>query len=267
MTLMEQQANARSYYLNILREDLSQRQRVNPSYSIRAYARDLEMNSSTLSQILSGKRTLPLKNSKTVAAKLNLNPQESTLFIESINRSCLSIDDIKISPLDQRFMLDESYFKVIAEWEHYAVLDLYDLHDFRNDTDYMAKKLKITQERLEVVLQNLMTSGLLIRTAGEYIKAHQDIRTTEDKKGEALNAAHLEELELAKSKLQGVDKELRDFSSSTFALDPEKLTEAKIIIREFRQKMTALLKNGKKEEVYMLAIQFFPLTGEETKKH
>jgi uncharacterized protein (TIGR02147 family) len=263
---MEQQT-ARSYYLNVLREDLSSRQKTNPSYSIRAYARDLGMNSSTLSQILSGKRTLPLKISKNVAAKLNLSPQEITLFVESINRSFLSIDDIKIAPLDQRFMLDDSYFKVIAEWEHYALLDLFDLHDFKSNVDYMAAKLKVGRERIEVVLSNLITSGLIIRQEGEYIKAHPDIRTTEDLEGEALNAAHLEELELAKSKLQEVDKELRDFSSSTFALDPEKLTEAKTIIREFRQKMNSLLKSGKKEEVYMLAIQFFPLTGEETKKH
>ena len=71
---------------------------------------------------------------------------------------------------------------------------------------------------------------------------------------------HLEELELAKNKLKEIEKDLRDFSSSTYALDPEKMDEAKTIIREFRQKMGALLKSGEKKEVYMLAIQFYPLT-------
>ena len=258
---MQTTEHARNHYLNILRGDLLNRQKSNPSYSIRAYARDLGLNSSTLSQILSGKRSLPLKSSKIIAAKLNLDSKESTLFLESINRSVMSIDDIKIAPLDQRFMLDESYYKVIAEWEHYAVLDLFDLNDFEASVDYMAAKLKTTHERMNIVLTNLISCGLLVKNAkGVLEKAHPDIRTTEDRKGEALNAAHLEELELAKEKLQDIDKEARDFSSATFAVDPEKMTEAKTIIREFRQKMTALLKTGNKSDVYMLAIQFYPLT-------
>lgn len=250
-----------AYYISKLKDCLSLRQRTNPNYSLRAFARDLGVDSSTLSQIINGKRSIPAKNSRDLATKLNLSPKESTLFIESTNRSSTSIDNIKISPLDQRFMLDESYFKVIAEWEHYALLDLFDLTDFEPTTSYIMQKLDLTENRTEVVLNNLLTCGLLIRDEkGQLKKAYPDIRTTEDAKGEALNQAHLEELDLAKQKLHSIQKELRDYSSSTFAIDMNKMTEAKTIIREFRQKMTALLKNGEKTQVYMLAIQFFPLS-------
>ncbi len=260
---METQA----YYINKLKDTLSLRQKGNPSYSIRAYARDLEMNSSTLSQILSGKRSLPVRGSQVIASRLGLDEKETTLFTESINRSYLAIDQIKTAPLDERFMLDESYYKVIAEWEHYAVLDLYELSDFENSPTFMARKLKLTTERMDLVLDNLIHCGLLVEDdKGNLVKVHADIRTTEDIEGEALNAAHLEELDLGKQKLQEVPKNLRDFSSSTYAIDPEKLTEAKIIIREFRRKMTTLLKAGDKKDVYMLAIQFFPLTDTESKK-
>ena len=54
--------------------------------------------------------------------------------------------------------------------------------------------------------------------------------------------------------------ELRDFSSTTVAIDLDKLPEVKTIIREFRQKMTTLLRDGKKTDVFQLAIQFYPLT-------
>lgn len=264
---MQTIASSHSYYLGVLKDSLLSRQRLNPSYSIRAYARDLGLNSSTLSQILNGKRPLPQKSSKVIAQKLNLDEKSSTLFVESINRSSTSLDDIKIAPLDQRFMLDDSYYRVIAEWEHYAVLDLFDLEDFESTPTYMCRKLKLTPERLEDVLNNLKSCGLLIvNSKGILDRAHPDIRTTEDSKGEALNAAHLEELELAKQKLLSVEKELRDFSSSTFALDPEKLTDAKTIIREFRQKMNALLKTGEKKDVYMLAIQFYPLSDTQPSK-
>lgn len=252
----------KSYYISKLQAGLVLRQENNPRYSLRAYARDLNIDSSTLGQIMKGTRPVPAKNAKTMATKLGLDEKETTLFIESINRSALSLDAIKVAPLDQRFMLDESYYKVIAEWEHYAVLDLFELKDFIPTKDYFREKLGMTEGRTDMVVNNLLTCGLLVvEKDGTYKKAHPDIRTTEDAKGEALNQAHLEEMDLAKEKLKTIDKADRDFSSSTFAIDPEQMDEAKTIIREFRQKMNALLQKGEnKEDVYMLAIQFFPLT-------
>ena len=54
--------------------------------------------------------------------------------------------------------------------------------------------------------------------------------------------------------------ELRDFTSMTMAIDPEKLTEAKKKIREFRRGLSEFLEAGKKEEVYRLNIQLVPVT-------
>lgn len=252
------------YYINRIKEDLSLRQRSNPHYSLRAYARDLGLHSSSLSQVLQGKRSLPIKNSLEVVKKLGLTPKERTLFLESLYKKKTSIDDIEIDQNDSRFILDESYHKVIAEWEHYLVLDLFDLHDFEFSIAEVAQRLGITENRAEVVVNNLLTSGLLSNTDGVLKKEHEYIRTTEDVKSQALKEAHIEALELGKQKLDEVEVELRDISLMTIAMDTEKLPEAKVIIREFRQKMMALLRDGKKNEVYQLAIQFYPMT--KTKK-
>ena len=64
----------------------------------------------------------------------------------------------------------------------------------------------------------------------------------------------------SKSKLDDVPVEFRDFSSMTIAVDPEKLPEAKAVIREFRQKMASLLRDGNKTEVFQFALQLYPLT-------
>ncbi|MDD4973478.1 MAG: helix-turn-helix domain-containing protein [Bacteriovorax sp.] len=109
-----------NFYINKIKEDLSHKQRTNPQYSLRAYAKHLGVHSSTLSQILNGKRSLPLKNATAVVSKLNLGPKERTLFLESLYHIKTNLDDIKINQNDDRFMLDESYAKVIAEWEHYG---------------------------------------------------------------------------------------------------------------------------------------------------
>ncbi len=249
------------YYLAKIKEDFSHKQRNNPHYSLRAYARDIGIHPATLSQIIKGNRPLPQKDSNHVATRLNLGPMERNLFIESLSRTKSTLDQIKINPVDSRLMLDESYYKIIAEWEHYALLELFNLKEFGRTKEEVARQLDLTLNRTEVVINNLVVCGLLeIDENGLLSKVHSDVRTTEDITSQALRASHKETLDLGKEKLEKIATELRDYSSSTLALDLNKLPEAKIIIREFRQKMAALLEEGERTEVYQLAIQFYPLT-------
>ena len=156
---------------------------------------------------------------------------------------------------------DEACYRVIAEWEHYAVLTLFDVNQFKPSPKFISTRLGITLTRTEVVLTNLVTAGLLKADEnGNLVKAVARVRTTEDISSVALKKSHLETLELGKQKLENIEVELRDFSTMNLAMDLEKLTEAKTIIREFRQKMAALLRDGNKTDVYQLAIQFYPLT-------
>lgn len=251
-----------AYYITKLKEDLSLRQKMNPMYSLRAYAKFLDMHSSTLSQVLKGKRSLPFKNAPVVASKLRLKPKERTLFLESLYQGKTSLDNIKVNVEDDdRFMLDESYSKVIAEWEHYAFLTILDLDNFHPTLVNIAERLGITQNRAEVVFNNLMTCELVsMNEEGALKKTHSRVRTTEDVTSAAIKEGHIEALEMGKYKLEEIEVELRDFSAMTIALDLEKLPEAKTIIREFRKKMGTLLRNGNRTEVYQLAIQLYPLT-------
>ncbi len=255
------------YYLLKMKEALSLKQRENPSYSLRAFARDLDVHPSTMSQIIKGNRSLPFKDSAHIVRKLKLGPIDRTLFMESLMRKKTNIDDIKIDALDQRFMLDESYYKIIAEWEHFAFLDLFDLSDFSPTVEGIMAKFDVTMNRTQVVLNNLLTCGLLEERNGKLTKVHADIRTTEDVSNKALRDSHIETMKMGIQKLEEIEVELRDFSSTTVGVDLEKLPEAKTIIREFRQKMSALLRDGRKTEVYQLAIQFYPLTKTNKLKH
>lgn len=250
------------YYLAKLKEDFSIKQRNNPHYSLRAYARDIGIHPATLSQIIKGNRPLPQKDSQSVAQRLGLGPVEKNLFIESLSRNKSTLDQIRINPIDDRLILDDSYYKIIAEWEHYALLELFNLKDFEGTKEDVARRLDLTMNRTEVIINNLVICKLLeIDEKGRLAKVHSDVRTTEDITSQALRESHKETLDMGKVKLEEIATEMRDFSSSTLALDLNKLPEAKIIIREFRQKMAALLEEGEKTEVYQLAIQFYPLTA------
>ena len=249
------------FYLQKIKEDFSRRQRGNGIYSLRAYGRDLGVHPSTLSQVLLGNRPLPLKHIQSVLGRLSLNAGERTLFVESATKKHITLDQINLSNSDKRVMLDETYHQIISEWEHYAVLTLFDCQDFCPSVESISQNLKISILRAEVVIENLVRFKLVTRDAqGQMRKSHSSVRTTEDVISHALRASHLESLDLAKKKLDEVPVELRDFSSITLAVDPTLLPQAKTIIREFRQKMAELLKAGSRSQVYQMSIQLYPIT-------
>lgn len=253
------------FHLYKLQETLDLRQKKNKSYSLRAYARDLSLNVSTLSQVLSGKRELTYKSATKVIQDLALNPRDKTRFMDSLNEGRSRIDLIKIQE-DQRYIMDESYVKVIGEWEHFAIETLLEIDGFDTRILNLSKKLNVSESRINEVLENLKTCGLIREDkSGKIKKVYSKIRTTEDVPSEAIRKGHREVLDMGKQKLEEVALELRDFSSITVATDLDKIPEVKAIIREFRQKMMALLKDGHKTDVFQLAIQFYPLTNTEDK--
>lgn len=251
-----------TYYVQIMRDHLLERQMANPSYSLRAFARDVDIHPSTLSQILKGKRSLSLKDALSVQKRLSLPAIDQTKFMGSVLRSKAKIDEIRIPEFDHRHIIDDTHFQVIAEWEHYTVLELFDINDFECTESEVALRLNITPGRAREVLDNLLAANLLKLSDDGLAKVHEDIKTTEDVSSRALRASHEETLRLGLDKINDVPVELRDFSSATFAVDVNKIPEAKAIIREFRMKMRALLATGaNKTGVYQLAIQFYPLTA------
>lgn len=255
------------HYSDFLNSELAKRQRENSHYSLRAFGRDIGIHPSTLSLILKGKRRLPLKNLDQVVQSLELTPIQETLFRESLYKTKAKLDQIKLSQeYLKQYIIDENYYYIIAEWEHYAVLSLIETKNFKSSPAFIAKRFNLTLKRAKDVIKNLMDAELIELKNGEYVLKHGPLRTTEDITSKALQSSHLETLDLAKAKLKEVDVELRDFSSSTIAINMNKLTEAKTIIREFRRKLSNLLRDGDKGEVYQLAVQLFPLTDLELNK-
>lgn len=69
-------------YRDFMLRELERRQRKNPSYSLRAFARDLEVPSSRLSEILNRKMGLSETRAVALAEKLNLSSSEREFFID-----------------------------------------------------------------------------------------------------------------------------------------------------------------------------------------
>ena len=255
----------RAYFREKLKDDFCQKQRKNPSYSLRAYARFLGIYSATLSSVLKGKRTLPLPSAEQISNKLSLSPKEKDRFISSIFeiKSLKRLSSLPLKPKKEERLLDqtETQYKILSEWEHYAILSLLECDDFKSETEWISNRLGITKIRSDQAIQKLKDAKLIkISKNGKIQKTFEKLNTSEDVVSKAIQKSHHESLEIAQEKLKTVPVEKRDYSTTTFAVDPRHMEEAKTLIREFRKRLARLMEDGRKTEVYRLSIELYPLT-------
>jgi uncharacterized protein (TIGR02147 family) len=247
-------------YQVILESELSRRQRKNRAYSLRSFAKDLGLDSSTLSSVLRGKRKLPRKKASEVADRIGLSPLKKQEFLDSIRYSGKALKGIE--PIKNSHLLDaEAHYKIIAEWEHYAVLSLVLTKDFKSQMDFIAKRLGLSVASANDVVRRLVDSGLLIQDKLGLLKpSYRRLATTDGIPSQALRKSHKEAMEMGIAKIDAVPLKFHSYSSETIAFDKSRVSEARKIIQEFREKFNSLMTDSQSDEVYQLCIQFYPLT-------
>jgi uncharacterized protein (TIGR02147 family) len=248
---------------HILNDMLAKRQRRNPRYSLRAFARDLGLNAGSLSSVLTGRRPFPTHALPVAVLNLNLNPRDA----RRLQRAMLDDSKRSTSPLlaqiphREKQKLDDCHFQVLSEWEHYALLTLMDLKAFQSDEDWIAQRLNISVAQVRTVIDRLVAARLITRcTRGKLTKTCEPLSTTEDVASPALVKAHKEELQMANDAIDNIPMILRDMSSVMLAMPASKVEQAKKIIRQFRKDFCDLLEGEDADEVFQLSVQFFPLS-------
>lgn len=253
-------------FLQILCEEFEKSKANNPRYSVRAFARKLSINPATLSLILKGKRKIPKNYVNEICDRLKLNPSRRNRFLRSLQIQDKYEEALTQKIESEKYYLDmETHSELVTSWEYFAALSLLELPE-QWTVQSVAKRLNITEQRASDVLRALEFTGFVKGEAHQFVLAKFcDIKTTDGVPNAALRRGLAEELKLGIKKLETVPMELRDFSSSTMAIDRSKLPEARNMIRKFRQEMSDLLEDGPPNDVYLLAVQLFPLTAAETK--
>jgi uncharacterized protein (TIGR02147 family) len=253
------------FYLHVLKREFAKRQRVNPAYSLRSFSRFLGVPASSLALVLKEKRPFPIGLVPQIAAKLNLSPEEGAQFERSVLLKRVNLNALVDlpEPTVGAVLDDENYFRVIAEWEHYAVLHLMDIPGLEVAPATIANRLGISEARATDVWERLLDCGLLARDErGKVRKTYAHVKTTDDVSSQALRRSHTEALEMGIEKLNAVPIDKRDYSSLTLAIDSERIPQFKKLLKEFRQKLTSFSEEGNRREVYQFCFQMYPLTQE-----
>lgn len=242
-----------------LQEELADRSNRNPSYSLRAFAKSLDVDHSTLSKFLTGARKPGTKVILKLGAKIGLSPEEISFFIESSKGNAPS-------GFNSFESINADNFKVISDWYHYAILELMAVEDFKPDFEWVAESLGITKNQVEVAIKRLERVGLLRVTAeGEWVDRSSGFSTTLDTpySTSAFRRLQRQVLEKAIIALDEIPMQRRNQTSMTTAVSIDKIPEAISMITKFRRKLGRFLKSkpGENQEVYHVSISMYPITN------
>lgn len=250
-------------HLDILKKSYLQISKTNPMFSMRAYSKFLNIDSSSLTKILKGSRKFPIAHTDFVVKQLKLNEVESAEFFRSVLhfKENVTLPKNEIEN-DKTFEVDEgTYYKIIANWEYYAFLNLIGLDNFVSNFEHVSKRLGIEIETSKTILKALVDVNLIeITPNGRWIRTEHHLRTSNGVSSKALIESHTQELELAKKSLINDQKEVRSFYSGTVKTNRKAYDKAAKLSYEFMHKLVKILETGAQNEVYQIGIQLFPLT-------
>lgn len=243
-----------------LQRTLSERSKKNPRYSLRAFARSLGMDSSTLSAIMRGKRPLTAKTVKRIIENLEFkNEFEAERILLSSIGAPVSSDHQPYSEIE----LDK--FEAIGSWEHFAILALCETSYFRATEKNIAKRLGLEPQQVSECMRRLERLNLVKIERDVWKLTKTNLATPSNIPNKTLRKNNRQYIEKALESLEVDSVDERDITGITMAIDSSKLEEAKTLIKEFRRKMASFLETGTTDEVYRLNIQLFPLTKKKTK--
>ena len=246
----------------ILQSKYEQIRSRNAGFSMRGYASRLGMSSGALSEIMQGKRTVSAKKIRGLLETKIFEPQERSELARAAG-FVLAGESGK-SPRYARLSAEE--FQVIADWWHYAILNLIGTRGFRSDPKWIAARLGLDLRVVEDALFRLKELRLIRVEDDRLRRTEARLTTSDDRIDLALQRGNLGLIKLAGRRLKTIPIDRRDVTSFVMAVNPARLPEAKTAIRRFQDDLSALLEGDDATEVYQLGIQLYPLTKSVEKK-
>ncbi|WP_408096744.1 TIGR02147 family protein [Peredibacter sp. HCB2-198] len=240
---------------NLLQNILNERRKKNQSYSMRAFARDLSISSGRLSDIINRKYVPGAAVAERIIGSLELTEDERPKIRQLIEHSHQSL-----KLLGGAHQLQDAHLSILADWHHYAILNLMETQDFQSEAAWIAKRLNLSVEIVEDSLSKLLSFELIEKREDRFTPTHKNITTTHEIPSEVIREGHRQVIMQSLDSLEMDPTELRDITSITLPVNVANLPKAKELARDFRRKIATLLEEGDKTEVYNICVQIVPVT-------
>jgi transcriptional regulator with XRE-family HTH domain len=228
----------------------------NRSLSLRGFARQLGLNSSALSEFLSGKRNFSESKVREIIKKLSNDPLTRA---EIYSRVFLNPEQ------EKAWKLEEEVFAFISDPIYFTFLQLLEASDFIYDLEWIARRLRVDVTETRKIILRLKRLNLVTEDSNHELKrTYTRLNTSEDVESAALKFHHQKDLETISKSLSKLSVKQRDFSSLTFLFKLEDIDKAKEILRRAQDEIEALSPGDPKRHVFKVSTYLYPVTDLES---
>ena len=264
-------------FAGFLKEELSRRVERNPSYSLRAFARDIELSPSRLSEVMSGKHGISRSSARIICKSLGLAQGKVEYWCDVVDAQFARCDSQRalaarrlkkasLAPELYEFSGDE--FTLIADWYHLAILELMKVDSFQPSISWVASKLKIPQQTAFEAIGRLERLELIsIDDEGAWHLVVGRSSVNDRVSPEAMRMFHTQILAKAASSLTEFPRAERNLQAIVSAVSTQGYREITEAMRDFQSRVIEISQKYQgKEKVIAFAMQAFPLAelNEET---
>ena len=245
-----------------LQAELGRRCDKNPQYSLRAFAKYLGIDHATISQLLRGKRSLTPRTILKLGARLGLDRASIDGYVAQ--EAYWRHDSSEEASQSEVQQLANDAASVIADWYHYAILELTRLQNFRPNSRWIARVLGITADEVNLAVSRLARLGLLeMADRDRWIDKSGNTTASLAEFNQAAVQRLAEQVRLRMIAAVGtVPAGAFEHSATTLALSTARLPLVLERIAWFRRELIALLQDDPApDDVYQLEINFFPVTN------
>ncbi|HWU44170.1 MAG TPA: DUF4423 domain-containing protein [Bdellovibrio sp.] len=260
------QEGTKQDYREWLKAELVRRQRMNPRYSLRSFAQNLNLSPAFLSKVLNRQKNLSIESALEISEKLDFSETEKQMFCHWVAKTSVGDAFAQIFPqrsqgaTEAAVNLELESFQIISDWYHFAIRELVETKGFKEDPAWISARLGIAKEEATSALERLARLKLIEKKKGRWKKTDQLIATPSGTPSRALKNHHSQMIQKGREALESQSVLERDITGITISTHPEKMEIVRDEIKKFRRKMTELLDTKNPSEVYQLNIQLFRLT-------
>lgn len=165
-----------------MQDELAKRKARRPQYSLRAFARDLKVSPSFLSEFLSGHQGMSRDRVFRIGDYISLHPEQINHFWDLVESQFGRSEEIKASAKlrckvreqNPQTRLDVDRYKAIAEWYHMPILEMLCLGSVQLSSENIASALGIESFEVEESITRLKELGLLSQLSDGTFKANEE---------------------------------------------------------------------------------------------
>ena len=230
----------------------------NPKFSLRGYAKTINMSSGRLSQYLSGKELPSDRTLQKISEIISLDEEQIKILKQYIEQQ----NYLRRGAGFTNVCLNED-FNLLKDFDTWRIFNLLKFKPRTGlKTEELSDILLIQQKKALDILINLQERGLIFEKTGRWERSLSNITTSNEIPSADIRGFHKNMIYESIKHLKEDNLEVRDFSSITLTLNPKKIEKAKMMIASFRGEFSKEMFERDSNSLYQINFQLYPLTEE-----